>query len=169
MGPCCERRNKCLERARKFPEPQRSRYVRVCQAGWTYWYGVNRISLERRGAVKSCAAARLLQYQLTQGVLKGVMPCGCLDAVNAQLHQCDHKDPDAPIECCPFEANGAIDVQCLGRLKKLYEDRRSRQTAQSGIQCSRRLNGNLQMIESVDSSVTTLPLATISRMRGVQS
>jgi len=119
MGPCCDLRNKCFQVAAGLPQRYRQRYRAMCQRVWNLWRGVNRRSLELRAGAVSCAAARLLMYEVDTGLIGG-LPKDCCNVLSQQLYLCYGNDPKAKIECCPFAKDGQLDNACIRTLSEVY-------------------------------------------------
>ena len=128
---------------------ERIRLQNICESQWNLWLSVNRLAFEERAAVKSCASAINLVWMFCVGEMPQFPPifspaplgtelhlralassesstpiwdafCGecCSDAV-AQLYQCERGDPNAKIECCPFQPTGEPDRACIRLLEQL--------------------------------------------------
>lgn len=127
MGSCCDALNKCIEEARRDPDRrQGQRLEQICRGLWNLWKNVNRTSLELRAGAESCKMVKHLAelYCLSPfwfagppAVVLGCRVC-CQDAVD-QWYLCEGNDPNAKIECCPFDETGFPDIDCINRLRQL--------------------------------------------------
>ncbi len=124
MGSCCDALNKCIEEARKAPNRRlEQRLERVCRGLWNLWKNVNRPNLELRAGAESCEMVKHLvnlTCDLPAGPPLFLLGCRvCCQDARDQAYLCQGNDPNAKIECCPFDATGFPDTNCINRLRQL--------------------------------------------------
>ncbi len=118
MGACCNRRNACLSFANTLPPDQVDRFRTLCQGLWGLWKRANWEDLEKRAAVETCRLAKQFKKNCSPCTMPGTWQDCCVDATRTESQACAAMDASAPIETCPFQADGVPDQDAINRNKK---------------------------------------------------